>query len=106
MQYPVVICNTLHHHGIPCKSMQYHAIPSNAMQYHAIPCNTMQYHAIPCNIMHAYYLLTERTTALWAVYGHFYHLGSSARANIILPVKSYFQTSCDYFLHFSRPWSS
>ena len=31
----------------------------------------MQYHAIPWNTMHAYQLLTERTTALWAVNGHF-----------------------------------
>ena len=72
MQYNAILCNTMQHHAVPCNSMQYHAIPCDTMQYHAIPCNAMQYHAIPCNTIHHLSLLTERTTALWAVHGHFY----------------------------------
>ena len=67
----------MQYHAVSCNTTQYHAIQCSTMQYHAIPCNSMQYHAIPCNIMHAYYLLTERTTALWAVYGHFLFLSTS-----------------------------
>jgi len=64
VQYSARLCNTMQYHAIPCNTMQYHVVPCNTVQYHAIPCNTMQYHE--CLIM-----LMERTTALWAVYGHF-----------------------------------
>ena len=53
--------------------MQNHVIPCYTMLYQAIPCNTRQYNAIPCNTVHHLYLLTERTTALWAVHGYFFH---------------------------------
>ena len=52
--------------------MQYHAIQCNTLQCHVLPCSTMQYNAIPCNTMPHLYLLTDCTTALWAVEGHFY----------------------------------
>ena len=75
MQYHAIPCDTIWYHSIPCNIMQYHVIPWNTMQYHAIPCTTMQYHAIPCNTMQYHSSLitaTELTTALWALYGHFY----------------------------------